>query len=221
MVDTNDGCGSQRQAAPAFAAPWLRDAQLRRLLDEPLTRPLGSMLSRQSDDEITLVQDWSKRERLMAAAAELTCAPERLCVESPLLAAELSGATQSALRRARKLEMLSSPLHALTPRASATTAPQTTFVRTVRARLPEPDAPPRSSALFAGIVDGWERVPSKTSRVHPRRRSARSAEREQLWATAAVLAVLGLVLAFALTLRVVPRSHVEISGGKSASSGRP
>ena len=67
-------------------------------------------------------------------------------------------------------------------------------------KLRLPDAPPRSSARSAGVVDGWERLPAKRAkRARSRRKGARV-----MWPWAAALAVSSMFFAYTLTLTVVP-----------------
>lgn len=60
-----------------------------------------------------------------------------------------------------------------------------------------PNAPPRSSAREAGVVDGWYDLPkSKRSRAHPRNAPA-------IWPWATALALSSMFLAYSVTLTVV------------------
>lgn len=71
-------------------------------------------------------------------------------------------------------------------------------------KLRAPNAPPRSSAKKAGVVDGWERLPekkTKRSRSHGTRPRA-------VWPWAAGLAASSMLFAYALTLTVVPQSEL-------------
>lgn len=145
-------CGSERPGLAGLREGSLSGSGLQRLLDESLTRPLGSMFPPRRfelpdlDEEITLVQRRSMHDGRMPAVA----APR--------------------IHRART-----------SARAVDVTA---------RTRLLAPNAPSQSSALRAGVVDGWERLPGKASAM-ARRRQARM--------TDSVLGLLGAVLAYGLT----------------------
>jgi hypothetical protein len=86
-------------------------------------------------------------------------------------------------------------------------------------KLRLPNAPPRSSAKNAGVVDGWERLPDhrKTKRAHPRHTRPRA-----VWPWAAGLALSSMLFTFALTLTVVPESAlVPPPQAASAVAARP
>jgi len=71
-------------------------------------------------------------------------------------------------------------------------------------KLHLPNAPHRSSARSAGVVDGWERLPDKkTKRARSRRKSSRA-----IWPWAAALAVSSMFFAYTLTLTVVPETKL-------------
>lgn len=221
-------CSPERQSVVVLGNVSLHDAELRRLLDEPLTRPLGSMLSlgcfvlseraEHEDDEITLVQDRSKRLVLAdPLRVESLSSTELLSTEAD---AERLAGTQPTSARERKLEKAHSQPEQRVE-SQKTQVRRAPSRRAARATLSPPDAPPRSSALFAGIIDGWERLPSKTARVPTVRPWAQAADRYQVWATAAVVAVFALVLAFALTLHVVPKAKPRYQSGQPASLPRP
>lgn len=162
----------------------LSAARLRRLLDEPLTRPLGSMsprcfgrpAARESDEESALVQRWSESERF--SSEELL----PLIAAGPVFQVDRPAGTQPALPRARRAVTLSRGGRG---------------VASARTRMSAPTAPPRSSAVRAGVVDGWERLPHKLDNTRP-------GARHQRWAIAGVLGVFTMVLVFALTWHLVP-----------------
>jgi hypothetical protein len=86
-------------------------------------------------------------------------------------------------------------------------------------KLRLPNAPPRSSAKNAGVVDGWERLPDprKTKRAHLRHTRPRA-----VWPWAAGLALSSMLFTFALTLTVVPESAlVPPPQAVAAAAARP
>lgn len=92
------------------------------------------------------------------------------------------------------------PNHALRARSEGLTDARNALRSAYAAsKLRLPNAPSRSSAKNAGVVDGWERLPNrKAKRRRPR----------AVWPWAAGLALSSMLFAYTLTLTVVPESEL-------------
>jgi hypothetical protein len=126
-----------------------------------------------------------------AARARSSAAVESALRQS---SAERSGKPRSSTGKRRRSEGLTDARNALR-RAYA------------ESKLRLPNAPPRSSARSAGVVDGWERLPDrKTKRARSRRKSSRA-----IWPWAAALAASSMFFAYTLTLTVFPEPRLAQS----------
>jgi hypothetical protein len=115
-----------------------------------------------------------------------------------------SAAGESALRQ-RLADQSGKPRSSTGKRSEGLTDARNALRRAyAESKLRLPNAPHRSSARSAGVVDGWERLPDKkTKRARSRRKSSRA-----IWPWAAALAVSSMFFAYTLTLTVVPETKL-------------
>jgi hypothetical protein len=215
----------------------LRAAKLRRLLEEPLTRPLGSMQAgvaivrvlASCDDELPtqprarspLPQDTDvdTRPARVRAKPAPTYAPAqavRDATHEPYQAAAAC-VIERVDSAAAARDLAAQPALRHTPGSG----------RRQAHRLIAPDAPPRSAAIAAGILDGWPQVPrshagapassgQRQAADSPARNTARPATSarpphtpaargasdvgaQALWLCAAALAVCTMLLTYVFT----------------------
>jgi hypothetical protein len=235
----------------------LKAARLRLLLEESLTRPLGSMQSPSSfcqtasepwavdsqtpteprlRTESVNVAQWLDATPAHAAEAS-TCPahprarkgaglPTYLSTPAPVGDTRPSGAADLVQGQSRHLEgavrlgvaagRASAPAPARQPTGSSCDARRAPAVNALRASAPgsspklrAPAAPPRSSAATAGILDGWERAPSRRTSRRRLKRGSHRRGRNALWAGSAVLGACSMLLAYALTSSLLANSAPE------------